>query len=64
MHQQSFKGHGIGLPGLSFFFLWWCEDAQPSAIRMITANSKMSRDLVNFTVRFMGYVPVKVKKRN
>jgi hypothetical protein len=54
VHQQSFKGQGIGLPGLSFFFLWWCEEAQPSAIRMIEANRKMMMDRENFTCSRYG----------
>jgi hypothetical protein len=53
MHQQSFKGQGMGLPGLSLFFLWFWVDAHPSAIRMITANKKMIMDL-NFTVYALG----------
>jgi hypothetical protein len=53
MHQQSFKGQGIGLPGLSLFFLWFCVDAQPFAIMMMRANKIMMTDL-NFKGCLIG----------
>ena len=61
VHQQSFNGQGMGLPGFNLFFLLCWVDAHPSAMRMMTANIRMMSDLNR---DFMGVgLPVKVKKR-
>ena|SRR5688500_1379749 len=61
VHQQSFNGQGMGLPGFNLFFLLCWVDAHPSAMRMTMANNKIMSDL-NRDFMSVG-LPVKVKKR-
>jgi hypothetical protein len=54
VHQQSFKGQGMGFPGFNRFFLLFCVEAQPSAIRIMMANKKMMMGL-NLNVVMFDY---------
>ena len=54
VHQQSFRGQGMGFPGFNRFFLLLFVVAQPSAIRMMMANKKMMMGL-NLNVVMFDY---------